>query len=211
MSNPGIHTAEAIADLLLQIKAIQLNTENPFTWASGIESPIYCDNRLILSDVGARNQVVEALASLSRNHYPGVDCVAGVATAGIAHGALLANALSLPFAYVRSKPKGHGRQNQIEGRVWPGARALVVEDLISTGGSSLKAVEALREAGCEVQGVIAIFTYGLDKAGQAFRNAQCTLHTLSSFDILIQEAVRKGYLSEEKINYLLEWRRSIDS
>jgi orotate phosphoribosyltransferase len=211
MRNPSIHIAEVVAELLLQIKAIQLNTENPFVWASGIESPIYCDNRLILSDVQARTRVIESMAAIVDEQEVDLDYVAGVATAGIAHGALLANQLGLPFAYVRSKPKGHGRQNQIEGFIPPGAKVLLIEDLISTGGSSLKAVEALRKADCQVLGVMAIFTYGLKKSIRAFNEAGCSLQTLSNFDVLIDRAVQKGYLSKDKINYLLEWRQSIDN
>lgn len=203
--------AEEIADLLLQIKAIQLNTEKPFLWASGIESPVYCDNRLILSDVQGRKKVIHAFASLAAAHFPGINCIAGVATAGIAHGALLAQQLALPFIYVRSSPKGHGKQNQIEGALFPGCRALVIEDLISTGGSSLQAVRALQEAGCEVPGVLAIFSYGLKKAAQAFHEADCRLETLSDFNTLVRRALDTGYLQQSQLEYIQSWRDSIDS
>lgn len=203
--------AEEIADLLLQIKAIQLNTEKPFLWASGIESPVYCDNRLILSDVRGRKKVIHAFASLAAAHFPGINCIAGVATAGIAHGALLAQQLALPFIYVRSSPKGHGKQNQIEGALFPGCRPLVIEDLISTGGSSLQAVRALQEAGCEVPGVLAIFSYGLKKAAQAFHEADCRLETLSDFNTLVRRALDTGYLQQSQLEYIQSWRDSIDS
>ena len=161
-----------IARQLLQIKAIKLSPQNPFTWASGLRSPIYCDNRIVLSYPAVRREVIKGLieAAASLGEY---DSVAGVATAGIAHGVLLAESQELPFAYVRSKAKAHGRQNQIEGEIRPGSRVMVVEDLISTGGSSLQAVEALKAIDCEIVGVIAIFSYGFEKANTAFAEANC--------------------------------------
>ncbi len=198
----------AIAKLLLQIKAIKLNTENPFIWSSGIESPIYCDNRLVLSDVQGRELVAEGLEEVSRQFLP-FEQIAGVATAGIAHGILLAQRLELPFLYVRSKAKEHGRKNQIEGKLFSDAKILVVEDLISTGGSALKAVDALREAGANVQGVVAIFTYGFEKAVKAFDAASCPFATILDYDILIEEALKEKYIQPKDLNFLKEWRSNI--
>ncbi|MCO6475718.1 MAG: orotate phosphoribosyltransferase [Phaeodactylibacter sp.] len=198
--------ASEVAKRLLQINAIKLSPQNPFTWASGMKSPIYCDNRIVLSYPGIRRFIIDSFAQKAEAFKP-FDTIAGVATAGIAHGALLAEQLALPFIYVRASPKGHGRQNQIEGELRPGARALVVEDLISTGGSCLKAVEALREAGCNVSGVLAIFTYGFDEAKAAFRNAKCPFDTLSSYPVLLEEAVREGYIGKEELETLKEWRK----
>ncbi len=200
-----MNIASEVAKRLLQINAIKLSPQNPFTWASGMKSPIYCDNRIVLSYPGIRRFIIDSFAQKAEAFKP-FDTIAGVATAGIAHGALLAEQLALPFIYVRSGPKGHGRQNQIEGELRPGARALVVEDLISTGGSCLKAVEALREAGCNVSGVLAIFTYGFDEAEAAFRNAKCPFDTLSSYPVLLEEAVRENYIGEEELETLKEWR-----
>lgn len=197
--------ASEVAKRLLQINAIKLSPQNPFTWASGMKSPIYCDNRVVLSYPGIRRFIIDSFAQKAEAFKP-FDTIAGVATAGIAHGALLAEQLAMPFIYVRSKPKGHGRQNQIEGELRPGARVLVIEDLISTGGSCLKAVEALREAGCEVAGVLAIFTYGFDEAAAAFDSAGCPFGTLSSYPILLEEAVRENYIGQEEIETLQKWR-----
>ncbi|MCR9287747.1 orotate phosphoribosyltransferase [Saprospiraceae bacterium] len=202
--------ASEVARHLLQIKAIRLNPQNPFTWASGIKSPIYCDNRMILSYPTTRNFIKEKLAEKSKD-FDTFDVVAGVATAGIAHGMLLADALNVPFIYVRDKAKGHGRQNQIEGDLKPNSRVLVVEDLISTGGSSLKAVDVLKEAGGEVIGVLAIFTYGFEKADQAFSNANCPLKTLSNYDALIPEAIENQYISDSDLNFLKSWRTEVGS
>lgn len=202
-----MHSEKEIADLLLQIKAIQLNTESPFLWASGISSPIYCDNRLVLSDVAGRHMVIRAFEESAKKFFPEADLVAGVATAGIAHAALLAYRLSLPLIYVRPKAKGHGKQNLIEGKIVPGSKAIVIEDLISTGGSSLKAVEALKEAGVEVLGVLAIFSYGMNKARQAFQEAHCPLHTLTNFDILLEQAIESGYLGADQLAFIGDWRQ----
>ncbi|NNE28386.1 MAG: orotate phosphoribosyltransferase [Saprospiraceae bacterium] len=199
--------AEEIALELLQIKAIKLSPERPFTWASGIQSPVYCDNRLLLSYPSTRNKVIDAFVEVAPNHAP-FDYVAGVATAGIAFGALLASRLKLPFVYIRSKAKGHGRENQIEGHLKPGAKCLVVEDLISTGGSSLKAVDALRAANAEVKAVVAVFSYGFDKASQAFEEAGCPFETLSNYNILIQEASKQNYIHADQIETLTAWRRN---
>ncbi len=196
-----------IAKDLLQIKAIKLSPKNPFTWASGIKSPIYCDNRLLLSYPSIRNKVTDSFVGLSRQFAP-FNCIAGVATAGIAHGALLAQTLKQPFIYVRSKAKGHGRQNLIEGEMRPQAKVLVVEDLISTGGSALQAVEALREAGAEVVGVIAIFSYGFDQARDAFKAANCPVDTLSNYEALVEEAFQSNYILEADKATLNAWRRN---
>ena len=179
---------QLVAQHLLQIKAIKLSPQNPFIWASGRRSPIYCDNRVSLSHPEVRSYLIEQLQAQS-SHFEPFGGVAGVATAGIPHGALLADRLNLPFLYIRSKAKAHGRQNQIEGELHPGARYLVVEDLISTGGSSLLAVEALREAGGEAAGVLALFTYGFAESVKAFEAANCPLHTLSHYDALLKEAL----------------------
>ena len=175
---------QQVAQHLLQIKAIKLSPQNPFVWASGRRSPIYCDNRISLSHPEVRTYLVSQLVEQSKG-FGSIDGVAGVATAGIPHGALLADRLGLPFIYIRSKAKAHGRQNQIEGELQPGANYLVVEDLVSTGGSSLLAVEALREAGGTVAGVLALFTYGFPEAEQAFAKADCPLQTLSHYDALL--------------------------
>lgn len=197
--------AEEIARRLLQINAIKLNPQSPFTWASGIQSPIYCDNRITLSYPSVRAFIRQSLAKASEE-LPVCEVVAGVATAGIAQGLLLAEERQLPFIYVRNKAKGHGRQNLIEGHLPEGSRVLVVEDLISTGGSSLQAVEALRSAGAVVVGVLAIFTYGFERASKAFEAANCPLVTLSNYDVLIREAVEIGYIQENELQLLQSWR-----
>lgn len=201
-----MNIAAEVAKSLLQIKAIKLSPQSPFTWASGMLSPIYCDNRVVLSHPSVRDFIKSCLVEKS-HEFGYFDAVAGVATAGIAHGALLADALGLPFAYVRSEAKSHGRKNLIEGELKTGERVLVVEDLISTGGSSLRVVESLRSLGIEVAGVIAIFTYGFDSAAQAFLDAQCPLHTLSNYDVLIEEALKSHYISDEDLRHLLSWRK----
>ena len=205
-----MNIAAEVAKKLLQIKAIKLSPQNPFTWASGILSPIYCDNRVVLSYPESRNFIKSAFVDCSKK-FPKFDKIAGVATAGIAHGALLADALQLPFIYVRSKPKAHGRKNQIEGNLEKGEKVLVIEDLISTGGSSLKAVEALVEAGAEAIGVAAIFTYGFEKANTAFGQAGYQLETLSNYDILINEALKTNFINESDVQLLKNWRTQINS
>lgn len=197
--------ATEVARKLLQIKAIKLSPQKPFTWASGILSPIYCDNRLVLSHPDARDLVIKGFVEESKK-YPKIDAIAGVATAGIPHGALLADRLGLPFAYVRSKAKAHGRQNKIEGQLTKGAKVLVVEDLISTGGSSLQAVDALLDYGVEVEAVVSIFTYELQKASDAFAEAKCTLSSLSSYSVLLEEAKKQGYIDTEELALLKQWR-----
>lgn len=196
----------AVARQLLQIKAIKLNPQNPFTWASGRRSPIYCDNRVVLSYPAVRRFVAEQLVVASGAFQPFAG-VAGVATAGIPHGALLADRLDVPFIYIRSSAKAHGRQNLIEGELVPGARYLVVEDLISTGGSSLQAVEALRQAGGEVAGVVALFSYGFPEAQAAFDAAHCPFVTLSHYDALLSEAVASGYITSDEQSLLADWRQ----
>jgi orotate phosphoribosyltransferase len=194
-----------VANRLLQIKAIKLSPQKPFTWASGILSPIYCDNRIVLSHPEVRNFIKACLVEKSRD-FGNIDAVAGVATAGIAHGMLLADALQLPFAYVRAKAKEHGRQNLIEGELKPGTRVLVVEDLISTGGSSLAAVEILRQGGIEVAGVLAIFNYNFDKAKTAFDSANCPFEALSNYDVLVREALAVRYINLNDVDMLTSWR-----
>ena len=196
--------ASEIAQNLLKINAIKLSPAQPFTWASGLKSPIYCDNRIALSYPDIRSTIIKGFVEKAKS-FGNFDLVAGVATAGIAHGALLAHALKLPFIYVRSKPKGHGRQNQIEGKITGHERVLVIEDLISTGGSALKAVEALRSEGCTVVGTLAIFTYGFESAKQAFEAANCPYDTLSNYDILIQEAVKTGFINPDEEQTLKKW------
>lgn len=196
-----------IAQNLLQIKAIKLNPQNPFTWASGMRSPIYCDNRITLSYPDVRDNIKLGLVELA-NRFDKVDMIAGVATAGIAHGALLADALRLPFCYVRSAPKGHGRQNQIEGEIPEHSNIIVVEDLISTGGSSIEVVEILRKEGHNILGVIAVFDYGFEKARENFRKIQCNYFSLSNYNTLIQEARVSDYISKEEEAILTSWNQN---
>ena len=191
----------------MDIKAIKLQPNEPFTWASGWKSPIYCDNRKALSYADVRTFIKCAFADLARQTYADVDVVAGVATGAIAQGALVADLLGKPFIYVRSAPKDHGLANLIEGDLKAGQKVLVIEDLISTGGSSLKAVAALRDAGAEVLGMLAIFTYGFPVAANAFKEANVQLDTLSNYDDLIAEAVTRGYVSESDIEALKQWRQ----
>lgn len=197
-----------IAQILLQTEAIKLSPEQPFTWSSGWKSPIYCDNRITLSDVVGRTYIKKALAKAIKKNWPDADLVAGVATAGIAQGALVADVLKLPFAYVRPKPKEHGMGNQIEGKISKGQKVVVLEDLISTGGSSLKAVEALRAQGIEVVGMIAVFTYGFKIADDNFKNAGVPLVTLSNYNYLVDEANKMDYIKPEQITSLKKWRRN---
>ena len=198
-----------VARNLLEIKAVKLNPRDPFTWASGMLSPIYCDNRVALSHPGVRTYLKNCLVEKSVL-FGEFDVVAGVATAGIPHGVLLADMLKKPFIYVRSSAKDHGRRNLIEGELHPGQSVLVVEDLISTGGSCLLAVDALRDAGAEVAGVLAIFQYGFAKAQTAFSEKQVHFQTLTNYDSLIQEAARTGYVTEEDLNILKKWRENPD-
>jgi len=197
--------AEIVAKQLLQIKAIKLQPANPFTWASGWISPIYCDNRKTLSYPEVRNFIKIQFARLVLEKYGDVDVIAGVATGAIAQGALVADALGKPFVYVRSSPKGHGLENLIEGDLKPGQKVVVIEDLISTGGSSLKAVDAIRNSGCEVMGMMAIFTYGFSVATENFKKANVELTTLSSYQQLIEMAVSAGDVSPDNVAALEEW------
>lgn len=200
--------ASEVAKVLLQIKAIKLQPSNPFTWASGIQSPIYCDNRKILSYTSARNTVSDKLAQVALERYPKPDVLAGVATGGIAHGVLAAQRLDYPFVYIRSNSKGHGLQNVIEGELNKDSSVVVVEDLVSTGGSSLKAVDALRDYGCNVIGMVAIFSYGFKIAEDNFKAAQCELVTLSDYPSLIKEALQSGYINDDDVKVLQEWREN---
>ena len=195
-----------IAKDLLDIKAVFLRPNEPFTWASGIKSPIYCDNRLTLSYPTVRTHVEEGLAKLIKENYPEVECLMGTATAGIAHAALAADILELPMGYVRGGAKSHGRNNQIEGLVKPGMKVVVVEDLISTGGSSLECVDALREAGCEVLGMVAIFTYLLPKATVNFEAKNCSFKTLTNYDTLVEVAVENNYIAPQDLEKLKAWK-----
>lgn len=199
---------KTIAKSLLEIKAVKLSPKNPFTWASGWNSPIYCDNRVTLSHPTIRKQIYQSFAELIAEKYPEAELIAGVATGAIAHGVLVAEEMNKPFIYVRSAPKGHGLGNQIEGQYQKGQKVVVVEDLISTGGSSLSAVEALKQAEVEVLGMVAIFTYGFPKAEENFRNAQVALNTLSSYNTLVEAALEIGYINIDELNDLKEWRKS---
>ncbi|MBS7253233.1 orotate phosphoribosyltransferase [Flavobacterium branchiicola] len=201
-------TAEKTAELLLQINAIKLNPENPFTWASGWKSPIYCDNRLILSFPSIRNYVRDEFAKNIEKQFGKPDVIAGVATGAIGVGILVAESLGLPFVYVRPEAKKHGRQNQVEGFLQKGQNVVVVEDLISTGNSSLMAVEALRNEGANIKGMAAIFTYGFNVAEENFKNANIELYTLSNYENLLDLAVQKQYITEDQQSTLLEWNES---
>lgn len=199
--------AEIIANQLLQIKAIKLQPSNPFTWASGWQSPIYCDNRKALSFADVRTYIKTEFANMAQELYADADVIAGVATGAIAQGALVADLLNKPFIYVRSSPKEHGLENLIEGDLRPGQKVVIIEDLISTGGSSLKAVEAIRKSGSEVMGMLAIFTYGFATAQQNFDKAGVKLNCLSNYETLLQVASKSGYITEGDMEALGEWRK----
>ena len=200
--------ATIFAEKLLQIKALKLNADEPFTWASGWKSPVYCDNRKLLSFPHVRDYVKSELANLILEQFGDAESIAGVATAGIPHGALAADLLRLPFIYVRSKPKGHGLGNQIEGVLEPGQKVVVVEDLISTGKSSLEAVEAIRQAGGEVIGLVALFTYGFAAADIAFKEAGVPFHTISNYNALVEVGMKQSIITESQLSQLMEWRES---
>lgn len=201
-------TVEKIfAEKLLKVKAIKLQPEQPFTWASGWKSPFYCDNRKTLAFPALRTFVKLQLSRIVAELYPEADAIAGVATGAIAQGALVADELALPFAYVRSKPKDHGMANLIEGDLRPGMKVVVVEDLISTGGSSLKAVEALRQHGCEVLGMVAAYTYGFPVAEEAFAAAGVTLTTLTNYEAVVETALQTGYIEQSHVPMLAAWRK----
>ncbi len=198
-------TRKKIASLLLDIEAIKINTKSPFKWSSGWNSPIYCDNRLSLSYPETRDYIKEKLAEEISNNFSEVEAIAGVATAGIPQGSLVADKLNLPFIYVRSKPKGHGMENLIEGKITKGQKVVILEDLVSTGGSSLKAAKALISAGFEILGMIAIFTYGFNLAEKNFKNAGIKLITLSDYPTLLEEALVQDYIKEDDLVSLKSW------
>ncbi|MEZ0482561.1 orotate phosphoribosyltransferase [Planococcus sp. SSTMD024] len=198
-----------IAQQLLSIGAVELRPNDPFTWASGVKSPIYCDNRLTMSYPAVRKAIADGLADTIRREYPGTQVIAGTATAGIPHAAWVAERLDLPMVYVRSKPKGHGQSNLIEGRIEPGQKAVVIEDLISKGGSVLQAAQALQDAGFEVAGIAAIFTYGLPQAEQAIQEAGFTFRTLTDFPALVEQARESGAIAAEDLPMLSEWHEKL--
>lgn len=197
-----------VAEFLLQIKAIKLQPNKPFTWASGWKSPIYCDNRVTLSFPKVRTYIRQQFVNVITEKFGKPDAIAGVATGGIAQGALVAQEMGLPFVYIRSEAKKHGLTNMIEGVVEKGQSVVVIEDLISTGGSSLKAVEALREKGCEVKGMAAIFTYGFKIADDSFKKSKCKLVTLSNYETLIKKALQSNYITDKDLKSLQAWREN---
>ncbi|HLQ99715.1 MAG TPA: orotate phosphoribosyltransferase [Sphingobacterium sp.] len=198
---------QKIAESLLQIKAIKLQPKNPFTWASGWKSPIYCDNRITLSHPSIRTYLRQQLSELIQDEFGSVEMVSGVATGGIPQGVLVAQDLGLPFTYVRPSAKEHGRQNQIEGGVVSGQRVVVIEDLVSTGKSSIKAVEALREAECNVVGLVSVFTYGFEIAKENFGKIKCPVFSLCNYEALIQVALENNYIVEADVDMLQNWRK----
>ena len=203
-----IETEQKIAKFLLQIKAIKLQPDYPFTWASGWKSPIYCDNRITLSHPSIRTYIRQRLTALVQEEYGSVSLIAGVATAGIPQGVLVAQELGLPFVYVRSNPQDHGTQNLIEGEFFEGQRVVVIEDLISTGKSSIQAVETLRNSKCEVAGLVGIFSYGLDIANENFKNAKCRVATLCDYNALIEYATENSLVGSEDLKLLYQWREN---
>lgn len=203
-----INLPETIAASLLEIGAVTLRPEEPFTWASGIKSPIYCDNRLTISYPEIRNKIAEGFASMIREKYPDAEVIAGTATGGIPHGAWVAEKMNLPMIYVRDKAKGHGKGNQIEGVLKPGQKVVVIEDLISTGGSSLKAALAVKEAGGDVLATLAIFTYEFEQAAEAFADAGIPLHTLTHYSALLETAAAQGAIRQEDMEGLQAWRKN---
>lgn len=202
-------TKQEIAKILLHVGAVELSPDEPFTWASGIQSPIYCDNRLIMSDPAGRRKIAEGMAEMIRTNYPETTVIAGTATAGIPHAAWIADILGLPMVYIRSKAKEHGRSKQIEGRVKPEDHAIIVEDLISTGGSSLTAANALKDEGVFVEGVISIFTYGLESADHAFEKAGLSYTSLTDFNALAEVATRSGAIREDSVESLMDWHEKL--
>ncbi len=201
-------TALQIAEYLLEIKAIKLQPANPFTWASGWKSPIYCDNRISLSYPQIRSFICDALSESIRNNFSNAEAIAGVATAAIPQGALVADSMNLPFVYVRSSPKDHGRENLIEGEIKPGQKVVVIEDLVSTGKSSLKAVHALREAGCQVMGLICVFNYGFALAENNFNESNCRLVSLCNYNDLLKIALESNYIQKTELETLEAWRKA---
>lgn len=209
MSNSSLNKlASDIAESLLNIKAVALSPNEPFTWTSGIKSPIYCDNRLTMTYPEIREKVADGFVALIKEHFPEVEVIAGTSTAGIPHAAWVAQKLNLPMAYIRDKAKGHGKQNQIEGRILPGQKVVVIEDLISTGGSSLKAALAVREAGAEPLAVLAIFTYQFPSAIDAFAQAGIPLHTISNYTALLEQAVSSGAIAQSDVAALQAWKEN---
>lgn len=202
------NTALQVAAFLLETEAVKLSPEKPFKWSSGWNSPIYCDNRVTLSFPYIRSYIKQQLAELIKQHYPGAEAIAGVATAGIAQGALVADLLEMPFLYVRPEPKKHGMGNQIEGKLLAGQQVVLVEDLVSTGGSSLKAAEAVKAAGADVIGMAAIFTYGFAVADKNFREAGIALQCLSNYNALLEAALANGYIPAAAVETLAQWRQS---
>lgn len=198
-----------IAEILLNVGAVELSPEEPFTWASGIESPIYCDNRLTMSDPIGRKKIAQGLSKLIRANYPETTVIAGTATAGIPHAAWVADILGLPMVYIRSKAKGHGRSRQIEGKIADSDKAVIIEDLISTGGSSLNAAEALRSEGIEVTGIVSIFTYELQSADETFASAGLTYKSLTDFGALAEVAKEKGSINKDSMASLLDWHGNL--
>ncbi|MCW6652712.1 orotate phosphoribosyltransferase [Aerococcaceae bacterium NML191292] len=197
---------QKIANDLLAIRAVELRPNDYFTWTSGLKSPIYCDNRLTMSYPKVRREIARGMVAIIQEQFPEVEVIAGTATAGIPHAAWVSELLDLPMVYVRDSAKKHGKTNQIEGRINQGAKVVVIEDLISTGLSSLKVVEALEAAGCEVLGVVAIFSYLISKATEAFKEAQVACHTLTDYDVLINEATKQGYIKDTDVAALVAWR-----
>lgn len=206
VAHKNIDSALRVSEFLLQIKAVQLSPEKPFTWASGILSPIYCDNRRILSFPKIRTHIRQEMVACVQENYGRPDLIAGVATGGIAIGVMVAQELGLPFVYVRPKPKEHGMGNQIEGVIESGQSVIVIEDLISSGKSSLQAVAALRAQDCMVKGMISIMTYGLPEADENFKKEKCHLVSLTNYDLLTQQALESGYISADQMDVLTEWR-----
>ncbi|WML43645.1 orotate phosphoribosyltransferase [Neobacillus sp. PS3-40] len=198
---------KTIAARLLEINAVALKPHDPFTWTSGMRAPIYCDNRLTLTYPIIRREIAEGLVKLIKDHFPNAEAVAGTATAGIPHAAWVSDLLNLPMCYVRSKAKGHGKGNQIEGRVEKGQKIVVVEDLISTGGSVITAVQALREAGCDVLGAVSIFTYGLEKGKQMLQSENIQSESITDFATLVEVAIEKEYISKDDQENLLSWSK----
>ncbi|MFB9861413.1 orotate phosphoribosyltransferase [Salinicoccus siamensis] len=197
------------AEILLDVGAVELSPEAPFTWASGIESPIYCDNRKIIGDIKARNEIADAFASVIREHMPEAEVIAGTSTAGIPHAAFVSERLQLPMCYVRGSKKKHGKGNQIEGADISGKKVVLIEDLISTGGSSIEAAEALKEGGADVLKVIGIFTYGLPQATEAFNQSGFTLYTLSNLDALVKVSANRGTLSDGQQKTIMDFKTSL--
>ena len=211
IAHKNIDSALRVSEYLLQIKAVQLNPEKPFKWASGILSPIYCDNRRILSFPKIRTHIRQEMVSCVQENFGRPDLIAGVATGGIPMGIMIAQELGLPFVYVRPTPKEHGMKNQIEGVIESGQSVIVIEDLVSSGKSSLQAVEALRESDCMVKGMISIMTYGLNVAEENFKKHKCHLVSLTNYDYLIQQAVESGYISADQLEILSSWRADPDN